>query len=131
VVILADTSAWIEYFRATESEVDLRVDALIRAGDMPATTDAVLMEMLGGARSIAHRQELRSLLYHCPYLSVQAPADYESAAAIYARCRRRGVTVRSFLDCLISVVAIRTGAAVLHRNGDFQAIARHSALILA
>ena len=31
-------------------------------------------------------------------------------------------------DCLIAAVAIREGAALLHRDEDFEVIARHSSL---
>ncbi len=53
-LILADSSAWIEYLRATESETDRRLDDLLRDRARVATTDVVLMEILGGARDKRH-----------------------------------------------------------------------------
>jgi predicted nucleic acid-binding protein len=49
-VILADTSAWVEYDRGTGSTADQRIAELI-AGDGPLmVTEPVLMEVLAGAR---------------------------------------------------------------------------------
>jgi predicted nucleic acid-binding protein len=55
-------------------------------------------------------------------------ADYETAAALYRSCRRGGETVRKLIDCLIAAVAIREHVAVLHRDTDFEVLARHTAL---
>jgi predicted nucleic acid-binding protein len=54
--------------------------------------------------------------------------DFEDAALIYRKCRDAGATVRSLNDCLIAVPVIRAGATLLHNDGDFVTIARHSAL---
>ncbi len=130
-MILADTSAWIEYLRATDSDVHLRLRSMLQRGEELATTDVVLMEVLAGARSDRERDELRRLLYgRCTFLPLLGPADYELAAELYRRCRRGGETVRKLTDGLIAVVAIRAEMEVLHRDGDFEAIARHAPLRL-
>ena len=54
--------------------------------------------------------------------------DFEDAAALYRRCRQQGETVGKLIDCLIASVAIRSGAPVLHKDADFDAIARHTGL---
>ncbi len=50
-MILADTSAWVEYDRATGSAVDLRLSALIAADGPIAVTEPIVMEVVAGARS--------------------------------------------------------------------------------
>jgi predicted nucleic acid-binding protein len=52
-VILADTSAWVEYDRATGSAVDQRVAELIATDGPLMVTEPVLMEVLAGARDEA------------------------------------------------------------------------------
>ena len=42
----------------------------------------------------------------------------------------RGTTIR-LPDCLIATVAMRTRAQLLHRGGDFDAIAQHAPLVTA
>ena len=130
-MILADTSAWIEYFRATGTRVDLLLGELLVSEQPVAVTDVVLMEVLAGARDDAHRYQLRRLLSGCEYVAVEAPADYERAADLFRLCRSSGVTIRRLPDCLIAVVAMRAELALLHADRDFDAIARCAPLELA
>jgi predicted nucleic acid-binding protein len=128
---LADSSAWIEYLRATESPTHLRLRELVTDGGRVAITDVVLLEVLAGARSRREREELKRLLYACEYLRTVTPADFETAAEIHRLCRRNGETIRQLTDCVITAVALRCEAAVLARDRDFDAIARHVPLELA
>lgn len=130
-MILADTSAWVEFLRATGSFADRRVDQLLGSAVGLVTTDVVMMELLAGARDDAHLNRLRRLLARCHFTPIHGPQDYEDAAEVYRACRRGGETVRALFDCVIAVVAMRTGASLLHADGDFDAIARHTALELA
>lgn len=124
-MILIDTSAWIEFLRDTGSVVGDRVDALLGAGI--ATCHPVRMEVLAGARHESHLSDLRRLLARASIIPTE-PTDYEEAASLYRACRRRGETVRKFIDCLIAAHAIRTGSSLLHADGDFEVLARHTAL---
>jgi predicted nucleic acid-binding protein len=124
-VILVDTSAWIEFLRDTRSATCERVNRLL-ATDL-ATCHPVRMEVLAGARDDAHLIQLRGLLARAVLIPTE-PADYETAAALYRTCRRRGETVRRLIDCLIAAHAVRTGMAVLHADADFTVLARHTAL---
>ncbi len=62
---------------------------------------------------------------------MRGSADYEDAAEVIRRCRSKGETVRKLTDCLIAVVAMRTDTELLNPGGDFDTIARHTALSLA
>ena len=130
-MILADTSAWVEYLRATGSPAHLRLRELIAGEGELATTEVVTMELLAGAATAEEVTRLRRLLLRFQLLPVEGLADYEAAAALYRHCRARGETVRQLTDCLIAVVAIRNGATLLHRDHDFEVIARHTTLRLA
>ena len=130
-LILADSSAWIEYLRATESDTDLQLDGLLRGGARVATTDLVLLEVLAGAQTQDRQDRWQGLLYACEYLRSQPPLDYEAGAAIYRTCRRGGETVRALSDCVIAAIAMRCKAAVLTKDRDFETIARHVELELA
>jgi len=119
-VILIDTSAWIEFLRDTGSPTCLEVDRLL-ASDI-ATCDPVRMEVLAGARDEGHLRDLKGLLARATVLPTD-PVDYETAAALYRSCRRRGRTVRKLVDCLIGAVALRHGSPVLHLDADFDVLA--------
>jgi predicted nucleic acid-binding protein len=130
-VILVDSSAWIEYDRATGSPANLRVRRALADEAPLATMGIVLLELLAGARSERHADDLRRLLARCRFLPLEEPSDQEAAAALYRTCRHGGETVRRLPDCLIAVVAIRSGAELLHRDADFDAIARWAPLRIA
>lgn len=127
---LIDTSAWVEYLRATTSNAHLAVRDLLDTNGVAHTTDVVVMEVLAGGRSDRHTSDLRRLLARCGTIPVRGLDDYEAAAALYCRCRRAGEPVRALNDCLIAAVAIRAGQPVLHANRDFDVLSRHSDLRL-
>ncbi|MEA3078216.1 MAG: hypothetical protein QOF60_3124 [Actinomycetota bacterium] len=127
-MILLDTSAWVEFLRATGSPVCERVDGLL-AGDV-FTCHPVRMEVLAGGRDETHVHNLRRLLGRAVVLPT-ATTDYDDAAALYRTCRRNGETVRRTLDCLIAAVAIKAKVPVLHLDRDFDTLARHTPLRLA
>jgi len=130
-VILPDTSAWIEYLRATGTPAHLRLRRALSEGEPVATTEPVVMEVLAGARDAMEQANLGRMLQRMELLPVAGLPDYVSAADVYSTCRGAGETVRGLLDCLIAVVAMRTGASLLHADADFDAIARHTPLELA
>jgi predicted nucleic acid-binding protein len=127
-VILADTSAWVEYLRATGSPVHLRLRKLIADEGELATTEVVMMELLAGEASPEGVARLRRLLGRFDLLPVEGLADYEAAGELHRRCRAGGETVRNLTDCLIAAVAMRHRATLLHRDHDFEVIARHAPL---
>lgn len=126
-MILVDTSAWIEFLRDTDSPVCRRVDQLLDA-DL-ATCDPIRMEVLAGARNESHLNDLRRLLARATLLPTDTTA-YEDGAGLYRACRRSGETVRKLIDCLIAAVALGAGTPILHADADFDAIARHTALLV-
>jgi predicted nucleic acid-binding protein len=130
-VILLDSSAWVEFLRATGSPVHLSVRDAFQRKTQLATTEVVVMEILAGARDEKERGRLRRLLLGWTFLSIEGLTDYERAAALYVLCRRAGRTPRKLTDCLIAVVAIRHEAELLCYDADFLAIASCAPLRLA
>ena len=123
-MILVDTSAWVEYDRATASPVDQRLTELIAtSGDQVAVTEPVIMEVTAGARSDEREADLRRLLLRFDLLRFDAAVDFDAAARIYRACRRAGVTPRGMVDCMIASVARRHGAALLALDVDLTSVA--------
>lgn len=122
-MILADTSAWVEYDRATGSDADRRITDLIVTSGPLMFTEPVLMEVLAGARSDAREDDLRRLLLRCDLARFDVVSDFEAAARIYRRCRTAGVTPRGMVDCMIAAVAYRLGLALLAWDADMVRVA--------
>lgn len=123
-MILVDTSAWVEFDRATGSPVDRRVAELIDADGPLATTAPVVMEVVAGARDDARELQLRRLLQRFELLAFDAAVDFDGAARIYRRCRAAGVTPRGMIDCMIAAVAWRRHATLLAHDADLDRVAR-------
>jgi predicted nucleic acid-binding protein len=122
-MILADTSAWVEYDRATGSGVDERLAALIADDGPLAVTEPIVMEVLAGARNDARENDLRRLLLRFDLHHFDATSDFAAAARIYRRCRRAGVTPRGLTDCMIAAVAWRQGDTLLSHDVDLDRVA--------
>jgi predicted nucleic acid-binding protein len=122
-VILVETSAWIEFDRATGSAVDLALTKLITDEVDISVTEPILMEVLAGARNSDSWSRLRRLLTSFSWTPVDSVADFEAAAEIFRDCRSQGITPRGLIDCMIVAVALRTNASVLTADKDFAQIA--------
>jgi hypothetical protein len=124
-VYLVDTSVWIEVFRRPsrfdlESILDL---------DEVATCLPVVQEVLQGFSDERAFHTAREAMLALPV--VESPLRREvflQAAELYRLARRAGLTVRSGTDCLIGACALRHKLVVLHRDRDFDLLARVSHL---
>ena len=128
--MIVDTSAWVEYLRATGSPVHLRLRRAIEADEPLASPAPVVMELLAGCGGERAAARLQRLLSRWEIVPVEGLADFEDAAWIQRACRRNGDTVRSMVDCLIAAVALRERRPLLTVDRDFLVIARHVGLEL-
>ena len=122
-MILLDTSAWVEFDRATGSPIDTRVTELIAPTDDVAETEPVIMEVLAGARDDRRADDLRRLMDRFSLIRFDAAIDFDGATRIYRTCRRSGVTPRGMVDCMIAAVAWRHGASLLTADADLDRVA--------
>lgn len=122
-MILVDTSAWVEFDRATGSSVDTGLTELIATTDDVAVSEPVIMELLAGARDDRRARDLRRLMDRFPLMRFDAAVDFDAATRIYRTCRRSGVTPRGMVDCMIAAVALRHGASMLAADSDLDRVA--------
>lgn len=123
-MILVDTSAWVEFDRATGSAVDRALTDLIARTDEVAVTEPVVMEVLAGARSDRRESDLRRLLDRFDLLRFDPVVHFDGAVRIYRTCRSAGVTPRGMVDCMIAAVAVAAGVPLLAHDRDLVAMAQ-------
>ncbi len=121
-MLIADTSAWIEWLRQRESAADRALDAAF-AHDLLILAEPVKAELLIGARDRAEVGTLRRLLETVDLELVCPRDDFESATELFHTARQRGVTVRGVMDCLIAAMALRLDLPILHHDRDFARLA--------
>ena len=81
------------------------------------------LELLQGVRDQKEWGLLEDYLSTQYYLEA-SENTWPEAARIYFELRRRGVTVNSPIDCCIAQIALEYGALLLHRDNDFERVAR-------
>lgn len=123
-MILVDTSAWVEFDRATGSPTDERLTRLLAESGPLAVAEPVVMEVLAGARSDVREADLRRLLGRFELRRLDPVTDFDAAAGIYRQCRRVGITPRGLVDCLVAAVAWRHGDSLLAHDFDLSNIAQ-------
>jgi predicted nucleic acid-binding protein len=121
-MILADTSAWVEFDRATGSAVDQRVAELIMNEGPLAVTQPVVMEVVAGARDRRRQEDLTHLLQRFPLRPFDPDVDFAAAARIYLDCRRVGITPRRLIDCMLVAVAWRHHDSILAFDVDLDRV---------
>jgi predicted nucleic acid-binding protein len=122
--VIVDTSAWVALFRATSSPAHQRLRLALRRREPVFMVEVVYQELLQGARDATHFIRLQTELDTLPVWNAADSLELRrQAAMLYARCRWRGLTVRSPHDCVIAASAVESGLPLLHDDRDFVALA--------
>jgi predicted nucleic acid-binding protein len=124
-MILVDTSALIDFLKGAKNEASQKLELIMQRGVPFGITSFIFQEVLQGAASEKEYSVLDSYLRTQRFYHLKDPVDsFARAARIYMDCRKRGITVRSTIDCLIVETALEHDLFLLHNDSDFTAIAR-------
>jgi predicted nucleic acid-binding protein len=129
MMILPDTSVWIDALRGTPEPAALMLAKAIEREEAVCICGFVLTEVLQGIKSDQDAWAFRSAAARMIYLRMPK-SGYLLAADISRAARARGKTVRGTIDCLIAACAITNGVPILHKDRDFDTIAEVSRLKL-
>jgi predicted nucleic acid-binding protein len=89
----------------------------------------IVQEVLQGFREERAYRIARDSMLALPIIEAPLGTDvFVEAAQLYRDARRAGLTVRSSIDCLIATCALRHDLVVVHRDRDFDLLARISPL---
>lgn len=95
--------------------------------DRVAIAGPILIELIQGTRNREEKENLKDYVKGLRWLTVIDDHWYKSAELAF-ELRRKGIT-SSAVDTLIATLAIEYNCTLLHRDSDFDRIARHSPLI--
>lgn len=126
-MLLIDTSIWIEVLRDKSKIKAAKLKTIIanRNYYLPIFTK---MELLQGCKDEAEWNKLSLYLRNQDYLQPNYDSIWEDSARLYFELRRKGITVRSNIDCAIAVTAISNNLILYHQDRDFEAIAKYTVL---
>ena len=120
-MILVDTSVWIDVLRDRQGDV---VESFRKKthGEILVLSRFSQLELLQGAKSDKDWKQLDEYLSSQFYLEA-TERTWSDAARMFFELRRKGITVRSSIDCCIAQVALEHDAFLLHKDADFERIA--------
>lgn len=127
MMVLVDTSVWIDFFRGRDSGQVLKLEKLLEESEDICTCGVILTEVLQGIRDDSDYARTLSRFNSLLYLEMRK-RTFIKAAQLYRSLRRRGLTVSKPMDCVIAAVAMEHNVALLHHDKDFEPIAKHCGL---
>lgn len=129
-MILVDSSVWVDYFNGVRSRETDFLDSTLGIEPV-AIGDLILTEVLQGFRSDSDYQTAKSLLLGLTVFDLLGQDLAVRVADNYRALRRRGVTVRKTVDCIIATFCIERGLPLLYSDRDFEPFAKSLGLLPA
>ena len=121
-MILVDTSVWVLILRDRTGDIVAAFRERV-GSDVCVLSRFSQLELLQGSKDTKEWELLEDYLSTQIYLEAST-GTWREAARIYFDLKRKGTTVGSPVDCCIAQIALESGAALLHRDHDFERIAR-------
>jgi len=128
-MMIVDTNTWADHFNGVRSPHAERLDAALREEEDLAMIPIILTEVLQGFRTDAGFRRARRVLLSLPVVQPTV-SGHVRAAQLFRSLRRKGVTVRGAVDCVIAQTCLDIQAEILSPDADFEHIARHTPLRL-
>jgi len=126
-MVLVDTTVWIDFFADRSEPQVAALQKFIEIEEDLCLCGIILAEVLQGIRSDEDYIKTKDYLDDLIFLPM-LQATFVRAAEVYRSLRKKGVTIRKPVDCMIASVAIEHDIPLLHNDRDFDHIAKHSEL---
>ncbi len=125
-MILVDTSVLIDYFKGVENKPVQKFHQVLESNIPFGISHLIYMEVLQGSQTDKDFNLLKKYLITQTFYELKKSGEsYAEAARMYLELWRKGVTVKSTIDCLIARVAVENELFLLHNDADFNRIAQH------
>lgn len=122
--VLVDSTVWIDFFRGRATAQTRKLEQCIHDREDLCCCGFVLAEVLQGVRDepeyLATKRQFEGLVY-----LEDDRSTFELGATIYRELRRRGVTIRNSIDCLIAATVVQHGVHLLENGRDYRFIDEH------
>jgi len=124
-MILVDTSVLIQFLKGTNSEGCNKFIHVLQRKVPFGINSLIFQEVLQGAGSEKEFLTPKKYLQTQRFYHLKDPVEsFAKAAKIYLDCRRKGITIRSTIDCLIAQTALENELFLLHEDHDFDQMAK-------
>ena len=124
-MILVDTSVLIHFLKGAKTEKSRKFSIILQRRMPFGINSLIFQEVLQGAGSEKEYLTLREYLETQRFYHLKDPIDsFAKAAKMYLDCRKKGITIRSTIDCLVAQTALENDLLLLHEDSDFDLMAK-------
>ena len=128
-MVIVDTSVMIDYLRGNINDIILALQHILDNNIPFGINSFIYQEVLQGVATEKDFIKVKKYLDTQRFYELKDKREsYASAAKMYFRCRKKGITINSTIDCLIAQTAIENNLYLLHNDSDFDNIAKVVAL---
>jgi hypothetical protein len=128
-MVLADTSIWIDYFRAVDSPQTDRFNELLD-NERIATGDLIITELMQGFRTKSQLLVAHQIISRLEYFDLAGKKIAFKAAENYRFLRKEGITIRKTIDIIIGTFCIENQIALIHNDRDFDPMEEYLGLVV-
>jgi predicted nucleic acid-binding protein len=127
--LIVDSTVWIDGFNSKIKTPEKELLKQLIQNDFPIYLCPVIyQEVLQGIREDKEFDQIRFIFQHYRMLNIDLMHVTNYAVDLYRRLRKKGITIRKSIDCLIASYAILGNMYLLHNDSDFIQIAKESKL---
>ena len=127
--VIVDSSVWIDGFNPKIKTPEKELLKQLINDDYPIFLCPVIyQEVLQGIREEKTFEQIKFILQQYRMINIDLMYVTNYAVDLYRHLRKKGITIRKSIDCLIASYAIITNMDILHNDSDFSQIAKGSKL---
>lgn len=125
--LVVDSSVWIDWFKGKKnSQIEYLKYSLDNNFDIKLCP-VILIEVLQGIKHESDFQHAKEIFSYFDILTIDQKYLINQSVNLFRKLRKNGVTVKT-IDCIIAVYAMHFNYTLLHNDGDFELIKKHSNL---
>lgn len=129
--VVVDSSVWVDFFNKKKSD---EIDTLKKWMEQQQVVSCIYVlpviyqEVLQGIKEDKLYNLVKEVIQGFNFPDFNMYEAAENAAAIFRKLQRKGITIRKQNDCLIAAIWIMLYYKLMHKDRDFDNIAKHTSL---
>jgi predicted nucleic acid-binding protein len=126
-MIVADTSAWIDYFRGVDAPHTNALDFELQNNRI-ITGDLIITEFLQCFQHEKDYIQAKIIMESLEYYDLTGKEIAVQSAQNFRFLRKKGITVRKTIDVIIATFCIENEFQLIHNDRDFDPMEIHLGL---
>jgi len=123
-MVIIDTSVFIDYLKGKDNTPARKFQSILDSGIPYGINSFIYQELLQGVKAEQEFHKLKEYLDTQRFYKFKHEQEsFANAALVYLKCRKKGITLSSTIDCIIAQTALENNLLLLHNDSDFEKIA--------